>query len=368
VSSIQKKNEIDIFIYRMGFGGSERVCANLCNQLVENGHSINLIIINGEASCAYAIDPRVKIKNFQAPRVIFSVHKIFNYLKKSNSKIGLSFGYELCAAVVIAKLLLSKKYSLIARNINSITEYGENEGSFFRRKLINKISFYFFKKSDYIINQCAGMQNDLLESGGVSAKLRIINNPVSPIFNSYQPLTLNQHKPYILVVGRICEQKNIRDAILAYSYARCEIEGLNLIIVGDGEQKPELIDYINKIGLTGEITFVSSTKNISDFYYWAEATILTSKYEGFPNVLLESISIGTGVIAYDCKSGPSEIIIEGVNGYLAKYMDPKDLANKVIRWINSGISKDKVKSTSIRYSCSEIASQYEELFKDALSQ
>ena len=84
----------------------------------------------------------------------------------------------------------------------------------------------------------------------------------------------------------------------------------------DLKQEASKLNILNKIDFEG-----FQKKNIAPYYLYANATLLTSSYEGYPNVLIGSIAMNTPVISFDCPGGPNEIINNGVNGFLVKYPD-----------------------------------------------
>jgi glycosyltransferase involved in cell wall biosynthesis len=90
---------------------------------------------------------------------------------------------------------------------------------------------------------------------------------------------------------------------------------VTLLIVGNGPERIRLQQLVKDLNLVGSVKFLDFEKNIEKYYLFAQATLLTSEFEGFPNVLIESIACGTPVVAFDCPSGPSEII-DANNGVL----------------------------------------------------
>ena len=133
----------------------------------------------------------------------------------------------------------------------------------------------------------------------------------------------------MLCVGRLEKQKAFHYAIEAFAAVAKKFPNLRLKIVGKGRLENQLKQNAMDLGVSDRVDFEGFQKNMIPYYLNAKATILTSLYEGYPNVLIESITLRTPVIAFDCPSGPSEIIKDKINGYLVKYQDLEDLKIKL---------------------------------------
>lgn len=128
--------------------------------------------------------------------------------------------------------------------------------------------------------------------------------------------------PYILYCGRLEERcKNISMLIRAYAKSKVYNDGIELLILGDGLDKPKYEALVLELGISDYVIFQAFTSNPYVYMKNAICTALTSLYEGFGLVLVESLAVGTPVVAVDCRTGPSEIIQNGVNGILMKNHD-----------------------------------------------
>lgn len=99
------------------------------------------------------------------------------------------------------------------------------------------------------------------------------------------------------------------------------------------------------------------------YYLNANATVLSSLYEGFPNVLIESIALGTPVLAFDCPSGPKEIIENGINGYLVEFKKVGEMAEKIELLIENSFHPDRVKITSDKFLIENVIKHYEKVLR-----
>ena len=168
-------------------------------------------------------------------------------------------------------------------------------------------------------------------------------------------------KKYILCAGRLEKQKSVHYAIEAFALARPFLKGnYYLKIVGQGSLEKELKNLVKCLKIEQHVLFEGFQKNITSYYLKAKATLLSSTYEGFGNVLIESIMLGTPIISFDCPSGPDEIIND-LNGKLVKFGDIKGLSRAIIDVCNSEYDIESVQSTAHRYRSDKIVKEYEQV-------
>lgn len=166
--------------------------------------------------------------------------------------------------------------------------------------------------------------------------------------------------------GRLDDDvKNISLLIKAYKNSKLPQEKIKLVILGDGKDKDKLLSNVKTEGLKDFVDFLPFTNNPFPYISRAKFTLLTSRFEGFPMVIPESLSVGTPVISVDCKSGPSEIIKHEFNGLLVKNNDVQALSNAMNSFIFDNALYLKCKQnaeTSIKHlSMGNIEKQWSDL-------
>ena len=359
------KNKITFVNSTLSGGGSEAVCVNIANAFANKGWKVDLVILNlKEEAYKYRLSSKVKLVELNVNHARNSSYSLIKYIYKYKPKIIFVFNYELSIMLLILRFLLRFKFRIIARNINtlSIKIRVLKEENFWNKYVVSNLIKYFYNKLDHIVNQCNAMRDDLI---GIYPKLlnscSVVYNPLSPEYENYSKknnINNIKKKDYLLCVGRLEKQKAFHFAIESFAKIQSKFPNLRLKIIGKGSLEKDLKKKAKDLSILNKVDFLGFQKDLIPYYLYSKATILTSHYEGYPNVLIESIAMNTPVVSFDCASGPSEIIKDGINGYLVKYMDFNDLKNKLIKTIttefnyndlNNSIKKNKIENVFQHY-------------------
>jgi GalNAc-alpha-(1->4)-GalNAc-alpha-(1->3)-diNAcBac-PP-undecaprenol alpha-1,4-N-acetyl-D-galactosaminyltransferase len=197
------------------------------------------------------------------------------------------------------------------------------------------------------------------------ANTYVINNPLN-----LKEMILNNTRAEknILAVGRLNRQKGFDRLIKAFSHL--DRKGWKLAIIGEGSERSNLEKLIYDLNLKDYISLPGITKAIEKWYKKSSIFVLSSRTEGFPNVLCEAMAYGCACISFDCIAGPNEIITDKVDGYLVKNGDVDALSEKMDFLINNSeerrrIGKEAMK-ISDRLNIDSIMSQWDKIIEKIL--
>lgn len=187
---------------------------------------------------------------------------------------------------------------------------------------------YKFKNVKKIITVSKEIER-ILNVNYVLKNTKTIYNPI--VINNYQEKeNLSLYKPFLLSIGRLDSQKNFSLLIKAFSKSKA-IKDAKILIIGEGEQRFKLESLISSLKLKEKVFLLGQKTNVLDYYKQCDMFILPSRFEGFPNVLIEALSNECVCIATDCPTGPNEIIQNNFNGMLIKNNNEKIMSEAIDR-------------------------------------
>lgn len=301
----------------LGNGGAERVMINLANHLA-NQHRVVLISLN-DIEPVYAIDKRVIVhylikqrKNGPTARLYYAwltFYKLMQLMLKEKPYRVISFITSANLWTGIVCLLTNTPYIVSER---TSPQRGVEKLGRMRKSVIA----YIYKKADAVVVSATNVGEYLVKIPEFK-ELKNIRQIPNAVTQFPQPSTASVHpRKFVLGVGRLAFVKGFD--ILIMAFALLQSPDVDLLIVGDGEERTTLEAKCHTLGLHGRVFFTGAKSNIQDYYSQAELFVLPSRNEGYPNALIEAMSFGCACVAVDCDYGPREIIKDGHNGLLVQ--------------------------------------------------
>ena len=357
-----------------GGGGSERVIINLCNELSKTNKNVHIISLTNKGNFyKNKIKKKVNIHILPNKKSFFSIYNLYNFFKKKPPHIVFCTSFHTTVYLIFIKIFILKKFFLISRISTNIYEYFKEHKSL-KLKLVYFYYFNFLKFIDKIICPNAGLTNELKRNikRKYYNKVISINNPVdekSILEMSKYKMLKNTYskKKFILTIGRLIPSKDHSTLIRAFKYFLClnkkNYNDYFLIIIGKGSYFEKLMKLVKKENLQNKIIIIKSVDNPYIFIKKSKLFVLSSKFEGNPNVLLEAQVLKKKIVSTNCKYGPNEILDNGKYGYLVSINNYKDLGLKMYRALKSKNKSITTKEFKKRNSLKLISLKYYNLFK-----
>ena len=354
------RTRISFFIPSLAGGGAERVFINLACEFKRIGYDVDLIVCNKTGELSTCVE-NISIVDLKSSSVFKSVYPLFKHLRQSKPKF-------LFAAMPHANIaaLLSCIFSKI-KVVITIHEdvFKRYENSDFKNKVILKLSKLIYPFAFALIAVSKGVlesEKRFLKKS-IPKKNFVIYNPILdenfPVSNN-----LNISKPKsqtdplrIVSVGRLTYQKDYITLLKAIKLISSSIN-LSLDIFGNGELEFELKKYCEDNGISDIVNFKGYSTDLSEIYSDKDIFILSSRWEGFGNVLVEALSFGCLVISSNCNHGPSEVLENGKYGYLFDVGDSGELSKIICSILEGSIVKYDISEAISSYSVTSVSKQY----------
>ena len=351
------KKSIIFILPDLETGGAERIITTIANHLPRDRFSPSILLLRKEGAYLDFLKPDVEIIDIKTPRIRHSLKPILLEIKRRKPDIVFSgFGEVNAYLSLFIKLFPNTKF--IARETNVVSQH-------VTRKEI-RFFYKFYNSYDRIIAQSNDMQADLIDNFGIKKnKLVKINNPVDVDFieeklkQSEKPVEFSPQYKHVVAIGNLSARKGFDNLLKVFS--RLKNQNILLHILGDGKDKEVLLKMKEMLGLD-HVIFHGKKSNPYQYLKFADLFILSSRYEGFPNVLLEAGTCGVYSLANNCLGGIDEIIIDQINGEIANIENYDDFAEKIKHAVHRNNNKEDIKnSIKSRFSKDIILKKYEDL-------
>lgn len=349
--------KITFIISSLSSGGAERVLSNLANNLSKK-HEIRIITFSKEDSF-YDLSKNIehiKLDLMQESKNIFTslyntikrIKILRKTLKSIDANINISFMLHTNLLATIASRLNKQKIIISERIVYD----------FYDSIVLNILKRIIYPKVNFLVTQTLNDKKNYTFMKNV----KVIYNPLE-----LTPIKHEREK-IIFAVGRLNKQKGFDTLLRAFS--KVKTGEWKLCIAGDGIEKENLLNLKKELNLQN-VEFIGNHKDIFTWYAKSSIFVLSSKKEGFPNVLLEAMGNGCAVISFDCPNGPAEIIQNGKNGILVENQNIEELTQAIQKLIDDNQLRGRLSNEAIKvietYHIDKIAHQWEELIQRVIT-
>lgn len=341
---------IAIYLPSLRGGGAERVMVTLANSFAARGVRVDLVLAKAEGPYLDEVADGVDVVDLGAGRVSMSLMPLVRYLKHARPDAILSALNHANIIAILARRLAGVSSRLVVSERNSLASFGSG----WKDRLLLWLMGYLYPMADKVIAVSNAMADELVSTLRLSPDLvAAIPNPVD--IARIQALAADRPEhlwlesgqpPVVLAVGRLVPQKDYATLLEAFALVRGGRDA-RLIILGEGPLRAELEARAAQPDLKGAVALLGFQENPYGWMAACAVYVMSSRYEGFPNSLVQAMACNASVVSTDCPTGPDEILESGKWGRLVPVGDGRALANAMEAVLDDK-SKARVADTDIR--------------------
>lgn len=363
-----------IVIHSLSAGGAERVSVHLANSLSGLGWHVALVTLESRAGDFYPVAPAVE-------RIALDV-------AGESRGLAAALAGNLRRLLAIRRALRAGAFDVVLGMTATIAVLTilSALGSGSRIVVSERIhppmlrigaAWHWLRKRVYRLADLVVVQSEQslqwVERHAPGSRARVVPNPVVLPLPSAAPFVapdrwVEPARRLLLAVGRLEPQKGFDLLIDAFAMLAAEHPQWTLVIVGEGAERSSLEARAARLGLAGVVRMPGHAGNLADWYRRADLFVLSSRYEGFPNVLAEAMAHGCAAVSFDCPTGPRDILRDEVDGLLVESVeDPGALAGALARLMRDEASRKRMGTNAREVAARYTAGRVLGLWCDALS-
>lgn len=324
-------------------GGTERVCSIVANNLDKAGYQILITSISQGNQPSFALNKNIKTTSlfseagkalYRSPAIVYKLRRLL-----IKNRIDILIVVETMSVLFTLPAIkgLSVKH-ICWEHFN----FKNDNGKVGRRVARHLAARY----CDFVVTLTERDKNYWLAKTNHKDNIVVIPNP-----NPFKPkvVSLENTDKIVLATGRLTYVKGFDLLIESWNKVTQQFPDWKLVIVGEGEEGTNLRNIIKRNNLVGKVILAGYSNDISQYYEKASIFCLSSRYEGFPMVLLEALAFGLPIVSFDCDTGPAEIL-EGTRSILVPQKDTKALGDSLIQLMGNQKLREKISLTNIQKS------------------
>lgn len=355
--------KVAIFVPSLRGGGAERAMLVFASGLVEIGMKVDLIVASYDGALCGMVPPEINLVNFDKAHVSECILELRRYLLRERPAILFSTMCNGNLVAVLSGMLARVDTKIIIRE--SIAPVSEPKTAW-RRRINHALARWFYELADAVIAVSEGVAAELVSMNPrLLRKIFVLPTPVITTDMQLKAQAAPSHpwfgdkrKRIVLAAGRLDPQKGFDVLLKAFSRIAGHRDDVRLIIMGEGDSRPELEQLSRELQIEKLVSMPGYIHNPFPFFRSAHVFVLSSRYEGMPNVLIQALACGLNVVATDCRSGPRECLENGKYGILVQVDNVEHMASAIESALGRRAPSDVAEYFMKKYNACNAAREY----------
>jgi glycosyltransferase involved in cell wall biosynthesis len=359
------QRHVVLYLPDLNAGGAERAALNLLEALPGPDLKVTLLLNRREGLLLPTLPADAPVVSLDAYRTLAALPRLTRFLRRVRPEVLISYLEFNNIVAIWANRLAGRPTRIIASH--HVTMSAFDRATTLKRRLVPLLYRMILPGADHVVAVSRGVAAGMSPALARHNMLSVIENPIvgmhyrdlaaapvpHPWFGAGEP-------PVILGVGRLMPQKNF--SLLVEAFARvAEKRPARLVLLGEGPLRGELLEQIARLGLAQRAAILPVDPNPWPYMKNAGVVVLSSLYEGFGNVLVEAMAVGTPVVSVDCPDGPAEILGQGRWGSLVPSGDATALAAAIGEALDHPGDGEARQARAMEFSAQAIAGRYRRL-------
>ncbi len=363
-----RRPKVAFLLPNFGGGGAESMIVRLANAFAARGYEVELAVFRAEGPNLAAVSPTVRVVSLDVTLWPLAPLAIRRYLSRERPGLLISALFHVNIFALAARLLLPltrTRFIVTERNMLSVhVRYSKRK----TRHFFFLAARILYRFADKVVGVSKGVADDIQRIA------RLPDDKVTWIYNpSASPEVLARAKavaddpwfegakpPVIVNVGRLEPQKDQHNLLKAFAKLP-EAQRGSLLILGQGSLQDELERLARDLGIEAQVRFAGYIDDPLPYMRSADLYVMSSLYEGFPNVLIEALLCGLPIVSTDCPSGPGEILGANEFGTLVARSDPDAMAVAIVRTLASPPDPERQRARALDFTVERCAESFETL-------
>lgn len=354
---------IALLVPELTGGGAQRVVVNLAHAFARRGLRVDVVVARAEGPLVAELSTDVRLIDCRSRKIGRFLYRVTRYLRAERPAAILTTLRDANIVGPLARRASGTKTRVVVREANTLAQTRRSSGV--RNAILNGLMRAAYQSADHVVANSRATASDLVRFRlADAATVQVIHNPLDitairragaePLDH---PWFTHDAPPVILGVGRLVEQKDFATLLQAVAIVRRQ-RRVRAMILGDGPLRADLENEVTRLNLQDVVALPGFVKNPHQYCARAAAFALSSRWEGFGNVMVEALAVGTPVVATNCPGGPAEILANGELGELVSPADPQALAAALERCLDREPDRGRLRARADTFDVDGIAALY----------
>jgi glycosyltransferase involved in cell wall biosynthesis len=361
---IDRRSRVAVFVSFSGRGGVEKMVVNLLRGFIAEGVDVDLVLAREAGPHGAGIPRGVNVVRLGSGHTYTALPALVRYLRRARPDALLAAKDRAAKVAIVARRLAGVDTKIVLRIGTTVSAALAGRGRL-RRWAWTASMRLFYPGADLVVAVSRGVADDVAAITGLPpGRLRVIANPVvDPALADRgrvvpaHPWFAGDGPPVVLGAGRLTRQKDFPTLIRAFAAVR-RTRPARLVILGEGRTRGECQALAADLGAAGDVDLPGFVDDPVPFMGHAAVFVLSSLWEGSPNVLTEALALGTPVVATDCPSGPREILAGGEVAPLVAPGDHEAMARAILDVLDRPPPPERLRAAAKGYSIQESSRAY----------